>query len=185
MVYIALIHYPVYDKNRNIIGTAVTSLDIHDIARVCRTYAVKKFFIITPFESQKLLSEKIIKHWTDGYGAKYNPIRKEALESVSVVQNLEIAIKEIKAAEGKEPLKIVTAARSFDKSISYLELGKTILTGEKPAILLFGTGWGLEESFIKNSDLILKPISGLSPYNHLSVRSAVAITLDRLLGKNL
>ena len=184
MVYIALIHYPVYDKNRNVIGTAVTSLDIHDIARVCRTYSVKKFFIITPFETQKLLCEKIIKHWTDGYGAAYNPIRKEALESVSVVQDLEIAIKEIKAVEGKEPLKIVTAARSFDKSISYQELRKTISTGEKPAILLFGTGWGLEESFIETSDLILKPISGSRSYNHLSVRSAVAIILDRLLGKN-
>src|SRR3989304_7688845 len=184
MVCIALNHDQVFDKSRNVSGTAVTSLDIHDIARVCRTYAVKKFFVSTPFESQKLLCEKIIKHWTDGYGAAYNPIRKEALESVSVGQDLEIAIKEIKALEGKDPLKIVTAARSFDKSMSYQELRKTISTGEKPAILLFGTGWGLEESFIETSDLILKPISGLSSYNHLSVRSAVAIILDRLLGKN-
>ena len=184
MFYIALIHYPVYDKNHNIIGTAITSLDIHDIARVCKTYAVKKFFVITPFESQKLLCEKIINHWTDGYGAQYNPSRKEAFESVSVVNDLETALKEIKAAEGKEPLKIVTAARSFDKSISCQELGKIISTGEKPAILLFGTGWGLEESFIKDSDIILKPISGTNSYNHLSVRSAVAIILDRLLGKD-
>lgn len=31
---IALIHYPVYDKNHDIVATAVTNLDIHDISRI-------------------------------------------------------------------------------------------------------------------------------------------------------
>ncbi len=34
-----------------------------------------------------------------------------------------------------------------------------------------------------NADFFLEPIKGPSDYNHLSVRSAVAIVLDRLLGE--
>jgi len=33
-------------------------------------------------------------------------------------------------------------------------------------------------------DMLLEPIEGYTDYNHLSVRSAAAIILDRLLGKN-
>jgi len=32
-------------------------------------------------------------------------------------------------------------------------------------------------------DYILEPVSGASDYNHLSVRSAVSIIMDRLLGE--
>jgi hypothetical protein len=32
-VYLALLHYPVYDKNHQVVTTAVTNMDIHDIAR--------------------------------------------------------------------------------------------------------------------------------------------------------
>jgi hypothetical protein len=50
-----------------------------------------------------------------------------------------------------------------------------------PHVLLFGTGWGLTREFLASCDYMLKPIEGLGGYNHLPVRSAVAIILDRLL----
>jgi hypothetical protein len=51
-------------------------------------------------------------------------------------------------------------------------------------LLLFGTGWGLTNEMLAECDFVLEPIAGLgkNSYNHLSVRSAAAIILDRLLG---
>jgi len=40
-IYTALIHYPVLGRDGRIITTAVTNLDIHDIARSSRTYNIK------------------------------------------------------------------------------------------------------------------------------------------------
>ena len=50
-------------------------------------------------------------------------------------------------------------------------------------VLIFSTAWGLDQAVIDEADYVLAPISGISDYNHLSVRSAAAITLDRLMGK--
>jgi hypothetical protein len=51
-----------------------------------------------------------------------------------------------------------------------------------PHLLVFGTAWGLAEAFISEADYILEPITGSPDYNHLSVRTAAGIILDRLLG---
>ncbi len=45
-----------------------------------------------------------------------------------------------------------------------------------------GTGWGLSDEIFAASGMTLEPIKGCGDYNHLSVRSATAIMLDRLLG---
>jgi hypothetical protein len=50
-------------------------------------------------------------------------------------------------------------------------------------LLLFGTGWGITDDVFSRADLFLEPIEGPTAYNHLSVRSAVSISLDRLFGK--
>jgi len=34
-LYLGLVHHPIYDKRKNIVATAVTNLDIHDIEFVC------------------------------------------------------------------------------------------------------------------------------------------------------
>jgi hypothetical protein len=31
-IYLALLHYPVYDKDHKVVTTSITNLDIHDIA---------------------------------------------------------------------------------------------------------------------------------------------------------
>lgn len=43
-LYLGLVHYPIYNKNMQVIATAVTNFDIHDISRTARTYEVKKYF---------------------------------------------------------------------------------------------------------------------------------------------
>jgi len=46
----------------------------------------------------------------------------------------------------------------------------------------FGTGRGRAREVLQESDYILAPIEGVLDYNHLSVRSAAAIVLDRMMG---
>ena len=60
---------------------------------------------------------------------------------------------------------------------------RLVLEGGGPFILAFGTGWGLTDDFIRGCDMALEPVAGRGGYNHLPVRAAVAIILDRLLGE--
>lgn len=182
-LYIGLVHYPVYNKNRQRIASAVTTVDLHDLARLARTYDVKKFFVITPLEDQQTLAERVQRHWTKGYGARYNRHRKEAIELVEVVSSLERAIEVVAEREEEVPLLIATdASRQKGRSISF-QRARDIIQDERAVILIFGTGWGLNEEVIASADYVLDPISGRTDYNHLSVRTAAAIILDRLAGR--
>lgn len=44
-LYLGLVHYPIYNKNMQVIATAVTNFDIHDISRTARTYDVKNILL--------------------------------------------------------------------------------------------------------------------------------------------
>jgi hypothetical protein len=181
---IALIHYPVYDKNRDVVATAVTNLDIHDIARASRTYGLSRYYIVTPVEEQRKLVEKIRQHWLEGWGATYNPKRKAALELLQTENSLAEAIADIEQRTGRKPKVVVTGALGRDNSVSFSALkGLIDADPEQPFLLLLGTGWGLIEEVFNKSDYVLEPISGGGDYNHLSVRSAASIMLDRLFGR--
>ena len=181
-LYMGLIHFPVYNKNYERIASAITTLDIHDLARLAKTYGVKKLFIVTPLDDQQNMARRVLRHWIDGYGGQYNRHRKEALELVCVVPDLERAVEEIRETEGETPLIIATDASSQkDRSMSYEKARSSIQEG-KSVILLFGTAWGLHEEVMKKADNILDPVAGRTGYNHLSVRTAAAIILDRLAG---
>ncbi|MCF7858251.1 MAG: RNA methyltransferase [Candidatus Cloacimonetes bacterium] len=174
-VYLGLLHYPVYNKHGDIVTTSITNLDIHDIARSCKTYAIKKFFIITPLESQKLLLNRILKFWKSDIAKKYNNDRVVALSLIEYAADIESAVKKISLQED-ECLIVSTTAVSLLNQISLNDLkGKN-----KSVLLLFGTGNGLTKDIHRQADHVLKPIEGKGDYNHLSVRSAVAVVLDRL-----
>ena len=181
LLYIGLVHYPVRNKNGDEIASAVTIFDIHDIARTAKTYGVKNYFIITPVEEQKYLTKRVILHWTEGFGSSYNPNRKEAVELIKVVDSIDEACRSIEKTEGIFPHTIVTGAKKTKRDISF-KVGRNLLENGNPILLLFGTAWGLTDRIINGSDYSLASISGPTDYNHLSVRSAAAIILDRLVG---
>jgi hypothetical protein len=182
-LYIGLVHYPVYNKNREKIASAITNFDLHDLSRLARTYGARRLFIITPLTNQHKLAERISAHWTSGYGAGYNIHRKEALEVINVVSSIETAIDTIRKTEGVNPLLLTTDASSqAERNITYSG-AKEILDSERAVFLIFGTAWGLHEDILKMSDFILDPIKGDTDYNHLSVRTAAGIILDRLAGR--
>ncbi len=179
---IALMHHPVLNKAGETIGSAVTNLDLHDIARAARTYGVERYYVATPYRDQHELISEIIGHWQHGHGASYNPARKEALSIISVVYGLDAIVSDITDRRGQKPFIVGTSARSQKAESSFRDVRNHIAEDSSPVLLLFGTAHGLAPEIMNQADCFLPPIRGKSAYNHLSVRSAVSIILDRLLG---
>ena len=183
---LGLIHHPVNDKHGDVVTTSITNLDLHDIARSARTYEVNHFYVAHPVKTLRRLASKICEHWSVGYGATYNPNRSQALERISIVTDLDDIIHDLETRYDKRPKIITTSARHSPDSTTFEQLRATISTAEnnQPFLMLFGTGWGMTEEIISIADYHLVPIDGAGSYNHLSVRSAAAIILDRLLGRS-
>jgi len=183
-VYIALLHHPVYNKHGETVTSAVTNLDIHDIARVTRTYGLGGCFIVNPDRHQREIALEICRHWASGFGSTYNRARKDALGVVTVTSTLEETIAFVREKEGAAPKLMATSAAEIpangDRLLSYKKAGELICTENTPAIIIFGTGWGLAKQIVESADHVLPPISARNAYNHLSVRSAVSIITDRL-----
>lgn len=160
-------------------------MDIHDISRAARTYGVRLYYIVTPIAEQQELVQKIIDHWLVGYGADFNPSRKEAFEIIRLRSTLEDVQKDIALLSGSRPKLVATGAGLSDRLRLHSpgELRREIIGGQDPFLVLFGTGSGLTDEMIEKADYRLTPIEGPSDYNHLSVRSAVSIILDRLWGE--
>ena len=182
-LYAGLLHYPVYNKHYDTIASAITTLDLHDLSRLAKTYGLRRLYVVTPLEDQQRLASRILAHWTTGYGAQYNRDRKEALAVTTISPSLDAAREEIADQEGEIPLLIATdAGRQTGQAISYREAGDLIVSA-RTVFLLFGTAWGLDRAVMEQADYILDPITGRTPYNHLSVRTAAAIVIDRLVGR--
>jgi len=181
-VDLALIHYPVVNKNQEIIGSAVTNLDLHDISRAAKTYGVDSFYVVTPYKDQQELFRELLDHWLKGHGAKYNPKRGEALSLVQICDDLDQLFERVTEKWQARPTVLATCAQEKHSIIwPYKVVRQRISEGES-FLILFGTAWGMAQEVIEAGDGILPPISGEGSYNHLSVRSAAAIVLDRLLG---
>jgi len=179
---IALLHHPVYNKRREVVTTALTNLDLHDIARSSRTFGLERFYIVTPSTEQRNLAERITGHWQEGWGADYNPDRREALGIVRICPDLAAAVSDLQAAFAKPVKTIITGAARRADSITFAAFGQMLAEADQPHLLLLGTGWGLTDECFAAADHVLEPIAGTGSYNHLSVRSAAAIMLDRLRG---
>ena len=177
-LYIALVHHPVLNKFGEIVTTSITNLDIHDIARSAITYDVTKYYLINPLESQKLFVDRVLKFWNSNIAKKYNNDRVNALSVVDYAYSLENCIQKIKKQEKSHPIVITTTANEMKGQVDFDFIAK--IDEKRTILLLFGTGNGLTDEIHSRADFILKPIKGLGNFNHLSVRSAVAIILDRL-----
>jgi hypothetical protein len=181
-LFIALIHYPVVDRNGRTVASAITSLDLHDLARSARTYDVSAFYVVHPVPDQREFAASVIGHWLNSHGRQHDSRRREALELVRIVPNLESALDDAEAVAGARPLTVHTSARAVGQ-ISYAAMRARLEAADSPPLmLLFGTGFGMAPAMLERADLALAPVLGPSTYNHLSVRSAAGIILDRLRG---
>lgn len=183
-VSIALTHYPVLDRQGEIVTTAITNLDLHDMARSARVFGLRNMFVVHPVAAQRQLAECIQQHWTSGSGARRIPDRVAPMELLRVAASLAQVYQEL---GGRDRIELwTTSAKSNDSSVCpYSDSRARIHSSGPPVLIVFGTGWGLAPQVIEDADLRLAPIHAASNtgFNHLSVRAACAITLDRLLGE--
>jgi hypothetical protein len=180
---IALVHHPILDRQKNIVATNITNFDIHDIARAATVYGVERYYIVHPLKEQLMFVDRILDHWRVGEGSKFNPYRKTALHNVHTAPSIESAIRDW----GVDCLTIATHARPVEgaKHYTFQALRQEIRgPAAKPCFLIFGTGFGLTDEFMRSCSGVLESIRGAPPkdYRHLSVRSAVSICLDRVMG---
>ncbi len=182
-VAIALLHHPVYERSGEVVTSSITSVDLHDLARTARTYAVEPFYMVTPIEAQREMVLRIISHWVVEEPSGHP--RGEALARVRVAETLDAAVADMAGRVGRRPRVVVTGA-SLDRDLTaFADLRAAMARREFPTLIAFGTGWGLARDLTEAADIRLEPIRGLDGFNHLPVRAAVAIVLDRLLGPRL
>lgn len=178
-LHLALVHYPVLDKDKNSLAVSLTNLDIHDIARSSCCYGLGGYYIVTPLADQQRLLAELLEHWTTGAGARANPDRAEALRLVSAADSVDEVIRQVETRCGERPLVLGSSARP-EGALAYKAVREALT--ERPVLLLLGTGHGLAPAVLEKCDGVLRPLRGVSAYNHFSVRSATAIMLDRILG---
>jgi len=178
--YIALVHWPVYNREGEAVATSVTPLDLHDLGRIALTYGAAGYYVTAPYESQRRLVEEIIYHWREGVGGEHSPQRQRALAAARVVGTVEEAFDGVAGREGAEPFVVGTTARPFAGAMAAERVMDE--AAGRPVLLLFGTGYGLAEDVLLAADATLEPITGAGDFNHLPVRAAIAIYLDRILG---
>ena len=182
-VYIALLHYPVMDKDGRVVNTAVTNLDLHDLARLARTYGLAGYFVVQSLPLQKKLIERLLGYWRTESAGNWNRTRQEAFEVLHLIDSLDEAIAAIERETGERPKVIGTSARLRPGVTTFPELRERMTAGGT-WLIVFGTGWGVEPGFwAERADCLVEPIEQGSGYNHLSVRAAAAIIVDRLLGR--
>ncbi len=184
-IAVALLHYPVLGRGGEELTTTITNLDLHDIARCVRAYGLDAFYVVHPYESQRTLAERIQRHWVSGAGGKRIPDRSLALEVLRVVPDLETARADLSGGEPERVALWTTAAADQGREVvSYPAARVAFEQRRQPIMLCFGTGWGLAPRVLDEAAVQLEPITARRDlgYNHLSVRAACAITLDRLLG---
>jgi tRNA (guanine37-N1)-methyltransferase len=182
--YVGLVHHPVVDRDSATITTALTNLDVHDIARSSSTYGLAGYYIVTPVTSQRDKAAHIARMWQEDQVKEH---RAQALALVRPVATITDAIEDLAARHGRPPVVVATSASeaSFAAAprVAAAELVAAEATSPAPMLILFGTGWGLDDKQIPAVSRVLAPIRGAPTWNHLSVRSAVAVALDRLFGR--
>ena len=179
-LYLALLHHPVYDKNGAVVTTAVTNMDVHDISRLACTFDARAFYVATPVPTLRRLVERIMRHWSTGPGATYNQTRKEALARVRLATDLDAVVADVEREAGGLPRVVATSARAGAHRLPFSALRRRLREDARAELIVLGTGWGLTAEVLGRADDVLEPIQGVGDYNHLSVRSAAAIILDRL-----
>jgi hypothetical protein len=178
---IALVHHPVRGRDGGEITTAITNLDVHDLARTACTYGVARYYVVTPIAAQRELVHEIVRHWREGAGRERIPDRSRAMGLVETAPSLEAAVSAIEARRGARPRVLATAARAGRWTLARLDDEARALC-ERDVLVVFGTGHGLTDEILTACDAVLPPIRPSGDYNHLSVRAAAAVMLDRLVG---
>ena len=183
-----LIHYPVVLGEKKSGASSLTNLDIHDIARISRSYEMGSFHVVSPLQDQLRVLDEILRHWTQGPGGSGNADRAQALGLVCPAASLDEAVAHMTARHGVRPRLVASSAVWPGKGKKQART-EPLMTPQQvlqwcsqgPVMLCLGTARGLAPEVLEQCNGLLRPVRFLG-YNHLSVRSAAAILADRILG---
>ncbi|THB71152.1 MAG: tRNA (guanosine(37)-N1)-methyltransferase TrmD [Desulfovibrio sp.] len=181
-LYLALLHHPVLNKQGQVTTVSLTNLDLHDIARCSLAYDLGGFFVATPLQDQQRLISTLCGHWVEGRGRQANPDRANALSMIRLAKDLEEILAQVEELAGKAPRIFATSARN---------VGETgtgdirALLETEPVLLLLGTASGLAPEVMDRAEGCLRPVRFLDKDNHLSVRTATAVMVDRIVSDTL
>jgi hypothetical protein len=175
---VALVHHPVIDRRGDEITSTVDHFDVMDGSRLSLTYPVRRLWVVNPVPAQRALVERLIRHGTRE--AERDEARG-AFSKTAWAPDLDAVIEAHERELGRRPTVVATSARASARDVE-LAAVRDRLHGGEPMLLLVGKAWGLAPRLLDAADLRLRPIDAGTGYNHLSVRSAMAILIDRLLG---
>lgn len=180
---VVLVHHPVVDRGGAVVTTAITNLDLHDIARSAHAFGAEAFYVAHPVAAQRELATRIREHWVEGSGGRRIPDRRPAMAGLVVVGSLDDAMQAL--GRDAAPELWTTSAGGVParaRRLAHHDAWRELHAEGPPVLLALGTGWGLAPAILDRADAHLEPI--VSPradgWNHLSVRAAAAILLDRL-----
>lgn len=176
-VDIALVHHPVLNRHGEEISAQIDEFDFFDACRLALTYPVRTFYVVNPLSSQRQKCERLIRWGTDPARAQE---QRGIFDRIVWAPDLLCALEHAEQ-HGPRPQTVVTSAAPSHDATSFGALRQAMHDDPRPRMLLFGKAWGLPTSFMADADLRLEPIDTGTGYNHLSVRSAMAIVIDRLL----
>jgi hypothetical protein len=181
---VGLMHYPIFNRNKEIVATTITHFDVHDIARICRSYGVKKYHLIHPALEQLMFVSRLKEHWSLGLGKDFNPLRAEAMKIVETAESLtslkdDQGFYKVYATSAKDHLEFprigfsglieelkelkhnsvhqTVKNEAHRDSIPHLD-SNSIAT--KKILIIFGTGSGLVKSVFEDCDALIEPIVG-------------------------
>ncbi|MDR3358261.1 MAG: tRNA (guanosine(37)-N1)-methyltransferase TrmD [Desulfovibrio sp.] len=179
-----LLHYPVMLDKKNSGVSSLTNLDVHDIARISRSYLMGPFYVVTPLSDQRRLLGDILRYWTCGPAASANPDRAGALARVRPASSLEEAAANLCEHAGASPRLVASSANWPGKKNAPVPLAPRDVRDwcrNGPVLLCLGTAKGLAPEVFACCEGVLRPLR-FPDDNHLSVRSAAAVYADRILG---
>jgi len=168
---VALVHHPVLNRKGESSTTAVTSIDIHDFVRTCAMFDVAPVYIVHPAEGMHALVRDVAGYWLEGAGGERNPGRTESIRSLKLAKSIGEVL-----AEEEYTLWYTSASPPDGNIVDIAKLPE--IKGKH--LIVFGTGWGLDEALLPEPNGWLSPIEGIGMVRHLSVRAVLAIYMDQL-----
>jgi hypothetical protein len=175
---VALVHHPVIDRRGDEITSTVDHFDVMDGSRLSLTYPLRRLYVVNPVPAQRALVERLIRHGTQA--AARDEARGE-FSKTAWAPDLDAVITGHVHELGTRPTVVATSAKASARDVGIAAVRARLHEGE-PMLLLVGKAWGLAPRLLDAADVRMGPIDGGTGYNHLSVRSAMAILVDRLLG---
>jgi hypothetical protein len=172
---LVLLHHPVVDRTGAVITSTIDHFDVMDGSRLALTYGLDGFVVVNPEPSQRALMERLLRHGADEAGRERE---RGTFTRTSWAPDLATVVADIVARTGRAPLVVTTSARPDGADIDFATLRASM--SDAQVVLVLGKAWGLAPAAFAASDRRLVPIDAGTGFNHLSVRSAMAILVDRL-----